>query len=166
MRAWPPRRRAPCKFGDLFADALLDLGIADIGENFRDPGADLLHLGFAHAAGGDGRAAQADSAAFHWGQRIERNGILVYGDAGAVEGFFGVRSGDAAGVDFDQKQMVVRAAGDDAESLLGNGGGHSLGVGHNLLLIFLKGRFHGFFQADSFCGDRMYQRTALRAGEG
>src|SRR6266576_1034760 len=59
------------KFRDLFAHALLDLCLADVREDFRDPGADLLHLGLAHAACGDGRAAQADSATFHGRERIE-----------------------------------------------------------------------------------------------
>src|SRR5256886_4389371 len=57
--------------------------------------------------------------------------------SGAVERFFGGRSGDAAQVHFDQKQMVVRAASDDSEAVLGDGCGHGLGVGHHLLLIFL-----------------------------
>ena len=62
--------------------------------------------------------------------------------------------------------MVIRAARDDAESMLGNCSGHGFGVGHNLLLIFLEGRFHGFFQAHGFCCNRVYQRTALCSGEG
>ncbi len=55
------------KFRNLFAHALLDFGVADVGKNFRDPVADALHLGFAHTARGDRGAAQADSAAFHGG---------------------------------------------------------------------------------------------------
>src|SRR6266851_7079769 len=94
-------REAGSQFGNLFADALLDFGVADAGEDFGDPGGDLLHLRFAHAARGHGRAAEADAAALHGGQGIEGNGILVYGDAGAIEGFFGVSAGDAAGVNFD-----------------------------------------------------------------
>jgi len=79
MRAWPPCRRGLVnwnlagQFGDLFADALLDLGIADIGENFRDPGADLLHLGFAHAAGVTEGLPRRIPPPFIGGQRIERN---------------------------------------------------------------------------------------------
>src|SRR6266849_3005261 len=104
------------QFRNLFADALLDFGVADVGEDFGDPGGDLLHLRFVHAARGHGRAAEADAAALHGGQGIERNGILVYGDAGAIEGFFGVGAGDAAGMDLDQEEVIVRAAGDDTES--------------------------------------------------
>src|SRR5436853_2844534 len=104
------------KFGDLLADALLDFGVPDIGENFHDPDADLLHFRLAHAARGDGRAAEADSAALHGGQRIEGNGVLIYGDAGAVESFLGIASSDAAGVHFDQEQVIVRAACDDSEA--------------------------------------------------
>src|SRR5205807_7794371 len=82
------------ELSNLFANALLDFGVADVGENLGDPDADLLHFRFAHATCGDGRTAQADSATLHGGQRIEGNRVFVYGDAGAVESFFSVRSGD------------------------------------------------------------------------
>src|SRR2546428_2721902 len=51
----------------------------------------------------DGGAAQANSAALHRGERIEVNGIIVYGAACAVERFFGGRSVDATRLHFDSK---------------------------------------------------------------
>jgi len=92
------------KVGDLFAHVLLDFGVADVGEDFCDPGADLLHLWLAHPACGYRRAAEADAAALHGREGIERNRVFVHGNAGAVESFFGIRSGDAARVDFDEKR--------------------------------------------------------------
>src|SRR6266478_2382078 len=83
------------QFRNLLADALLDFGVADVGEDFGDPGGDLLHLRFAHAARGHRRAAEADAATLHGRQGIEGNGILVYGDASAVEGLFGITGTDA-----------------------------------------------------------------------
>ena len=82
------------KFSNLFADALLDFGIANVGQNVGDPVADLLHLPFAHPTGGHRGAAQADSPTFHGRQGIERNGILVHGDARAVQSLFGVVPGN------------------------------------------------------------------------
>ena len=114
------------KFRDLFAHALLDLCLADVREDFRDPAADQFHLRFAHAARGDGRATQPDPATLHGRERIERNRILIYGNARTVEGFFGVRPSDAARVHFDQEQMVVRAARYDAKPMLRNGRGHGI----------------------------------------
>src|SRR6266850_7549359 len=89
------------QFRNLFAHALFDFGVADVGEDFGDPGGDLLHLRFAHAARSHGGAAEADAAALHGGQGIEGNGIFVYGDARAIEGLFGIGAGDAAGVNFN-----------------------------------------------------------------
>src|SRR5260370_7674691 len=69
-------REARCEFRHLFAHALLDLGVSDIRENFRDPGADRFHFRFAHAARGYRRAAQADSAALH--RRGGARGICIF----------------------------------------------------------------------------------------
>src|SRR5215467_4358078 len=118
--------------GDLFADALLDFGVANVGENVGNPAGDLLHLRFAHAPGGDGRAAEADATGFHGRQRVEGNGVFVDGDAGAIECFFGVGAGDAARMDFDQEEVIVGTAADDAESALGYRRGHGFGVGNDL----------------------------------
>src|SRR5271165_7576899 len=73
--------------GHLLSHSLFLGGVADGGEDVGDPVADLRHFGFAHAAGGYRRGAQADAAAFHVGQGIEGDGIFVYGDARAVQGF-------------------------------------------------------------------------------
>jgi len=151
--------------GDLSADALFGCGVADVGEDVGDPGTELFHFGFAHAARGDGGSAEANAAAFHGRKRIEGNGIFVDGDAGAVESFFGVAAGDVAGVDFDEEKVIVGAAGNNAEAMLGDGNGESFGVGDDLLLVGLEAGFHRFFQADRFGGDGVNERTALDAGE-
>ena len=94
--------------------------------------------GSSHAAGGDRRSAEADAACFHRGQGIERDGVFVDGDAGAIEGFFGVGAGDVAGVNFDQEQVIVGAAGDDAEALFADGCRERFGVDGDLLLVFAE----------------------------
>src|SRR5690242_12035858 len=66
------------KVGYLFAHTLLHFCVADICEDIGDPAADLFHLGFAHAARGDGWAAQTDAASLHGRKRVEGNRIFVH----------------------------------------------------------------------------------------
>ena len=49
--------------------------------------------------------------------------VLVQRDAGAVERLLGHLAGDAEGPEVDEHEVVVGAAGDDAEALVGQGGG-------------------------------------------
>ncbi len=159
-------REASGQFGDLFADALFGLGVTQIGEDFGNPRADLVHLGLAHAAGGDGRSTEADASGLHRRQGIKGDGVLVDGDAGAIESFFGIRASDAARMHVNEEKVIVGTAGDDAESQVGEGSGEGLGVDGDLLLIFTEGRLHGFLEADGFGSDGVHERAALDAGEG
>ena len=109
-------REARGEVRDLFAHALFDGGVSDMLENVRDPVTNFQHFGFAKAASGHGGTAEANASALHGRQRIERNGIFVNGDTGAVESFFRVGAGDAARMDFHGKQVIVGAASDDAEA--------------------------------------------------
>ena len=67
---------------------------------------------------------------------------------------------------FDQKQVIVCAAADDAESALSYGRRHRFRVGHHLLLVFLERRLHRFFQTHGFGCDGVDERPTLRSGEG
>src|SRR5437588_12337575 len=154
------------KVGDLLADALLDFRIADVGKDIGDPAANQFHLRLAHAARSNGGAAETYAARFHRRQRVEGDRVFVYSDAGAVEGLFRVRAGDAAGMHFNQEQMIVGTATDDAESSFHDGRGHRFRVRDHLLLVFLEGRLHRLFEAHGFGGDRVDDRAALRAREG
>src|SRR6267378_7738706 len=62
--------------------------------------------------------------------------------------------------------MIVRTAGDDAETAFRDGRSHGFRVSYYLFLIVPERRFHSFFQANGFGGDRVDQRAALRSGEG
>src|SRR6185437_17093549 len=83
----------------------------------------------------------------------------------AVEGGLRDAAGDAARVNFDQEEMIIGAAADDAESAACDARGERLRVGDDLLLVGAKLRLHGFLQADGFGGDDVHQRAALNAGE-
>ena len=82
------------------------------GDEFRY----LFHVFFLHAAGGHGGRADADAGGLHGGTRVKRDGILVHGDAHAVQGFLCVRPVDALVAEVHHEYVVVRAVGDDAEA--------------------------------------------------
>src|ERR1700682_3408812 len=153
------------EFRHLLAHALLDDGVADVQENFGDPRADLVHFRLAHPARGYRWAGPIYSAGLHRRERVEGNGVFVYGDSGAVERFFRIAAGQAAGVQFDEEKVIVRSAGHNAKSLLGNRCREGPRVDDDLLLIVAETRFHGFCKAHRFRGDHVAQRSALHPGE-
>src|ERR1700724_2806310 len=61
--------------------------------------------------------------------------------------------------------MIVRAAGDDAESRFGNFGSQFARVRNDLFGVFAESRIGRFLQAHRFGGDDMHQRPALRSGK-
>src|SRR4051812_3027617 len=73
----------------LLADAGERGGVRAMVERFRDPPTDLLHLRFFHAARGDGGRADTDAARLHRRIGVERDGVLVDGDAGVAERLLG-----------------------------------------------------------------------------
>src|SRR6266566_3735537 len=80
-------------FGELqhlFADFSQDRAVSPLVQYFGDPPADLPHLGLLHAACGQGGCADANAARLHRRIRIERNRILIDGNAGFSERLFGL----------------------------------------------------------------------------
>ena len=75
-------------------------------QHFGDQRADLAHLGFPESARGDGGRAQADAAGIQRRIGVEGNGVLVDGDARAVESLLGLFAADALGEDIDQQRCV------------------------------------------------------------
>ena len=77
--------------------------------------------GFAHAARGHRRRADADAAGDHRRILIERNRVLVDRDARLAERRFGDLAGDAFREHVHEHQMIVGAAADQPEAGAGRG---------------------------------------------
>ena len=80
---------------------------------------DVEHFFFFHAAGCDGGGADADAAGFEDGVGVERDAVLVHGDAGAVEDFLGDLAVQIFRAQIDEHEVVVGAAGGDAVAVPG-----------------------------------------------
>ena len=111
---------------------LADLGhgglVGPVAQGGVHPAGDELHLGFLHAAGGDGGGADPDARGLEGGVGVEGDAVLVDGDAGPVQGLLGLVAQDALLEHVHQHQVVVGAAGDDAPALAGQGRGQGGGV--------------------------------------
>ena len=87
-------------------------------EHFGDHAADLLEFGDAKAARGRRRRAEAKARGDERRFRIERDAVLVAGDARRAPAPSPTTLPfEALGPEIDQHQMVVGAAGDDVEAV-------------------------------------------------
>ena len=101
-------------------------------EHFDDELADQLELGFAEAARGAGRRAEANARGDGGLFGVEGHCVLVAGDMGALERLFGRLAGEALGTQIDQHQVIVGALADDIDAALDQRFGQDLGIGDNL----------------------------------
>ena len=95
----------------------------------------------AHAAGRQGRGADADARRIQRRPRVEGNHVLVDGDARRVERLLGQLARQAARGHVHQQQVIVGAAGHQAEAQPLQFLGQRLGVGDDLGRV---GRNSGF----------------------
>ena len=125
----------------------------------------LDHVLLLEAAGGDSRCADAQAAGDKGALRVVRDGVLVGGDVDSVQTLLQILAGDVHVLQVDQDQVVVGAAGYQAEAFIGQRLGKGLRVFDDLLLIGLEFRFESLTKADGLGGDDVLQRAALGAGE-
>ena len=109
-------------------------------ERGDDPAADALHLADPHAAGGQGRRADANARGVHRLALVEGDHVLVDRDAAAVEHFFGLLAAQAQRGDVDQHQVVVGAAADQPHAAGQQRLGQGLGVVDDRLGVALEVR--------------------------
>ena len=86
------------------------------GQRTRNEFSHLFHVFFLHAASGYGRRTDADAGRFHGRTRVKRDGVLVYGDAYAVQGFLRVCTVNAFVAEVYHEYVVVRTVGDVAKA--------------------------------------------------
>src|SRR6202140_5628500 len=95
----------------LLTDFAQHWGVGAMIERPRDPGCDLPHLGFFHAARGYCGGADANTARLHWRIGIERNRVLVYRNPRLSQSFFRLAPEHALGENVDEHEMRMVAAG-------------------------------------------------------
>ncbi len=134
-------------------------------DRFVDEISDIEHLVFLHTAGRNGGRTEADAAGLERALGVEGDGVLVGRDASLVEGFLDFLAGESLGLNIDEHDVIFRRAGDDAVAVFLHAFAEGLGVADDLLLIGLEGGLEGFFEADSFAGDDVFERATLEAGE-
>ena len=120
-----------------------------------------------HALGGDRRGADAQAARDVRRAGVVGDGVLVEADAGPVEGQAGLLARevlvDAAQV--DQQQVVVGAAGHEAEAVATQALGQGRGVGHHRPGVVGERRVGGLGEGDRLGRDDVVEGPALEAGE-
>ncbi|EAU64874.1 conserved hypothetical protein [Stigmatella aurantiaca DW4/3-1] len=123
------------------------------------------HLRLLHSPRGDGRRAHPDARGRHRLLGIERNHVLVHGEARLAHHRLGVLAGDLLGAQVHQHQVVVRPAGAQAQPCPQERLRQRLGIGDDLPLVHLEFRGEGLLERHGLGGDDVHQRPALDAGE-
>lgn len=134
------------------------------GDGF-DPLGDLVHLGFFHAAGGDGGGTQAEAAGVEGAGGVAGDAVIVGLDVRPVERLGQGLAGQVFVAQVDEHQVVVGPAGDEVESVAHQLFGQAGGVLYDLFGVRLKVRGQGLGQGDGQPGDRVHVGSALQAGE-
>jgi hypothetical protein len=123
------RQREPsCQLLHLLTHSRDRALVLAVGERFGDQVSDLEHLFFFHFARRDGGRAETDPARLKNRIGVERNGVLVHGDAGAVERLLRLFPIDFFWAKIDQHEMIIGAAGNDAVAMFCDAGGERFGI--------------------------------------
>ena len=136
-----------------------------VGERTVDPGGDLGHLGFFHAASRHGGGADADATAEGDLLGVEGDAVFVHGDGGLVEGLAGDFAVEAFRTQIDEHEVIIRAAADDAVAEGAERGSEGLGVFDDLGGVVFEVRLEALAEADGLRGDDVHEWAALHAGE-
>src|SRR5215813_5235647 len=79
------RWKTAAHLGDLGRDLPETRLVCGVGDSLVHPSSDVLHLGFPHAARGNGWSSKSDSARTKWLAGIVGNRVVVADDARGVE---------------------------------------------------------------------------------
>mmetsp|Transcript_3376 Transcript_3376/g.10447 ORF Transcript_3376/g.10447 Transcript_3376/m.10447 type:complete len:478 (+) Transcript_3376:332-1765(+) len=154
---------------ELFAEVLeLPAGGLDIAGDLDAPVEEVGdggEVGLLEAARGEGGRAHADAGGREGGF-VAGHGVLVERDGGELEDGLDPGAVDVAGgLEVDEAEVIVGAAGDERVAASGEGLGEGLGVGDDLSLVvdvFRRGRLA---QGGRERGDGVVVGPALESGE-
>src|SRR5207237_5368584 len=113
------------------------------------------HLRLAETARGYSWAAQANAARVERRVYIERDSVLVDGDAPAIQCGFGFFSADPLRKHIKQHHVSVGAARDNEVTRINHPPCQSTSVRDNLFLVGDEFRLHSLQKADRFGSDHM-----------
>src|SRR5208337_2347078 len=135
-----PARKCPDPGMDILYGSL----VVDVLYHRGDPGAYQAHLGLFHAPRGDRRGPDPEAARDKRALGLVRDRVLVHGYAGPAERRLGFQAGDALGCQVEEHEVVVGAAGDEAEAVCQEGFGEDLCILDDLLIVFCERGPEGF----------------------
>ena len=109
--------------------------------------------------------SEAQTARDHRFLRVERNGVFVCRDTRLTEEFLGGFSGDALRAKVDEHQVVVRSAGDDSKTAIGELFREGGGILHDAFRVVREGWLRREFETGRLACDGGEQGTSLYAGK-
>ena len=101
-------------------------------EDLMDKIGHLAHFRLFHAPGSQGGGAETNTAGDFGRSLIKGDAILVYGNAGQIQGFFGLLAGKADICKIHKKEMVIGATGDELVPMTQEFGGQGSGIAEGL----------------------------------
>ena len=148
-----------------FCIALFRIGLAQSIEHFDDQLPDFLELCNAKSTGGAGRGPEPDTRGDHRLFRIKRDAVLITRDISAAQGLLGGITFHAFRRKIDQREMRVRAAGDNGVACLNKSARHGAAIINNSLAVGFEFRFERVAKSHRFTRDDVHQWAALSARE-
>ena len=139
--------------------------VAALLDRIDDEVADQAHLGGSHATRRHRRRADPDPGRRVRGLRVERDLVLVDGDADFVEQGLPFTPRDAERQDVDEHEVIVGAAGHEPSAAPCERLGHRRGVLDRPPLITAELLRLGNPERNGLARDHLHQRTALDARE-
>src|SRR5690242_12591819 len=161
----PGHREASDELADLGADPVVDVRVVTVTERVDDHPPDLAHLVRAEATRRRRRCPDPDATRDVRRVDVERDRVLVHGDAHVVEQRLGLTTGDTERRDVDEREVVVGATADQPGAGIGDGLREDLRVLDRPGLVAPEVVLEGELERDRLRGDHVHQRTALDAGE-
>ncbi len=139
--------------------------IVAVPDRLHDPVADQAHLVRTHAAGRGGRRADPDAGRRVRRIDVERDGVLVDRDADVVQERLRLPTGDAERGHVHEREVVVRAATDQARTCSCDGLRQHAGIDDRPCLVLAEALCLGELEGHRLRGDDVHQRSALHPGE-